>query len=41
MDAKYNWLIDNRMLRTMITTLGWVLWFWASFALLSLGSIRG
>ncbi|HUO61710.1 MAG TPA: hypothetical protein VMU24_13650 [Candidatus Acidoferrales bacterium] len=41
MDAKYNWLIDNRLMRTAIDTLAWVLWFWVSYGLLSIGSMRG
>ncbi|HVP63705.1 MAG TPA: hypothetical protein VMT82_02345 [candidate division Zixibacteria bacterium] len=40
MDAKYNWLIDNRTLRMTINTLAWVLWFWLSYGVLSFG-IRG
>jgi hypothetical protein len=41
MDAKYNWLIDNRLLRATINTLAWVLWFWVSYGLLTLGGVRG
>ncbi len=37
MDAKYNWLIDNRMLRMTINTLAWALWFWLSYGILSFG----
>ena len=34
MGAKWNWLIDNTVLRGAINTTALVMWFWAAFGIL-------
>jgi hypothetical protein len=34
MDAKYNWIIDNQLIRGVLRGAGFAAWFWVTFALL-------